>query len=91
MENLTFANIAAFFILFFGLCCFVFFAIAVYNIYRKSYRPQETVLVIITLILLFMINSVFLMLSVSRVIEGVSQGLERGPSTKPSDSSESLF
>ncbi len=78
MDSISFANIAAFGILFFGICCFVFFAIIGYNIYQKSYKPQETVLVMLTLIVLFIVNTVFLMLSTSRVIEGISQTLENG-------------
>jgi uncharacterized protein with PQ loop repeat len=90
MEDLTIANVAAFIILFLGLCCVVFFLIAVYNIYTKSYRPQETVLVILTLMILFIVNGVFLLFSVSRVIEGVTQSLNNPPSA-PSSPAESLF
>lgn len=91
MDNLTFANIVAFIILFLGLCCFVFFSITVYNIYRKSYRPQETTLILLSLITLFIVNSIFLILNISTVVEGITNSLETQTNQTVPNLKESLF
>lgn len=95
MDTFNVSSIVAFLILFLGLYCFVFFSIIVYNIYRKSYRPQETVIVLLSLIALFIVNAVFLLLSISSVVEGVTQRLEQNFDNRPNQavlpSGESLF
>ncbi len=88
---ITFANIAAFVAIFCGLFCVVYFLIIIFNIYQNSYRPQETALVLLTLIALFIINAIFLSFSFSRVVEGISESLNRPLNNRPPIIRESLF
>ncbi len=91
IEGITFVSVAAFFAIFCGLFCVIYFLIIIFNFYQNSYRPQETTLVLFTLITLFIINAIFLSFSFSRVVESISESFNRPLNNRPPVVRESLF
>ncbi len=72
-QAITLSSVVSFVVLFFGLFCVIYLGIIVFNIYRNSYNPSETVLVLLSIIGLFIFNSIFLFLSISRLVESLQE------------------
>jgi hypothetical protein len=58
--------------LFFALCLFVFLGIALFNIFRKSYKPQKTLVVILPILALFMFTGFMAMWNFINLLGAIS-------------------
>ena len=72
-QAVTLSSVVSFAVLFFGLFCVIYLGIIVFNIYRNSYNPHQTVLVLLSIIGLFILNSMFLFFSISRLVESLQE------------------
>jgi uncharacterized protein with PQ loop repeat len=72
-QVITLSSVVSFLVLFFGLFCVIYLGIIIFNIYRNSYNPNETLLILLVIIGLFIFNSVFLFFSISRLVESLQE------------------
>jgi len=72
-QVITLSSVVSFVVLFFGLFCVIYLGIIIFNIYRNSYNPNETLLILLAIIGLFIVNSVFLFFSISRLVESLQE------------------
>jgi len=72
-QVITLSSVVSFVILFFGLFCVIYLGIIIFNIYRNSYNPNETLLILLAIIGLFIVNLVFLFFSISRLVESLQE------------------
>lgn len=62
--------------LFVGICMFVVMAIAIYNILSKSYKPRNSLIIILVTGLIFFSSGFFALSSLNKLIGSV--GLDSG-------------
>jgi len=72
-QVITLSGVVSFVVLFFGLFCVIYLGIIIFNIYRNSYNPNETLLILLAIIGLFIFNAVFLFFSISRLVESLQE------------------
>jgi|YNPBryunderm2012_1023409.scaffolds.fasta_scaffold02606_5 uncharacterized protein with PQ loop repeat len=72
-QVITLSSVVSFVILFFGLFCVIYLGIIIFNIYRNSYNPNETLLILLAIIGLFIVNLIFLFFSISRLVESLQE------------------
>jgi hypothetical protein len=61
-------DILKYFFFFLGICGGIILLIALINIYTKSYRPKNSLIVIIGLIIIFVLNGVFAIDALNRTL-----------------------
>ena len=72
-QVITLSSVVSFVVLFFGLFCVIYLGIIIFNIYRNSYNPNETLLILLAIIGLFIVNLIFLFFSISRLVESLQE------------------
>ena len=72
-QVITLSSVVSFIVLFFGLFCVIYLGTIIFNIYRNSYNPNETLLILLAIIGLFIVNLVFLFFSISRLVESLQE------------------
>ena len=89
------ASIIAYLFLFLGLCVFVVLALALWNIFKKSYNRRNSIIVVSLIALSFSIFAVLAMTSANRTIS-ILNNTAASPSLSPEKSpnnsnSDSLY
>ena len=77
--------------LFIGICGAIILGIALLNIYTKSYKPKNSLFIIIGLLFLFLVNGVMAIDALNRSITGLGDTLNTTQQNNNQSSGSKLF
>ncbi len=72
--------------LFFGICGAIILGIALFNIYSKSYKPRNSLIVILLLFSLFLVNGIITVDALNRTIANFNSQINLDNTQKPDNS-----